>query len=377
MNQRIPVIDCTDLYHPHQDVGDNFDLVLPYALNEEIDLRAIVLDCTERFRQARTDHPNPHYRDEHGPRDPGFVSVLQLNYIFGRNVPAAVGPFLPLRSPDDASTDAPAFQQQGVELILRTLRESDVPVDIAIFCSSRAVTAAFNRDPELFRRKVRRIHLSAGGYPRGYLEWNVMLDPHAFVGLLRSGLPIDIYPCATHQGPFDLGTNNSFWSMPDLRWIENMEPSLRRYLGFALQRVARMDYLRAMEEDWPALSAPEAFRTLTGWEHKVWETAVWQNITGRKLVRRADGSCRILRLEELRADDGVVPEEMIPVDVKVSDDGHFDATPTSQPTAFRLYHRPDPAANQAALRDALPALYLSFRSRSSGHVGLQPTRAKP
>ena len=40
MNQRIPVIDCTDLYHPHQDVGDNFDLVLPYALNEEIDLRA-------------------------------------------------------------------------------------------------------------------------------------------------------------------------------------------------------------------------------------------------------------------------------------------------------------------------------------------------
>jgi hypothetical protein len=156
-----------------------------------------------------------------------------------------------------------------------------------------------------------------------------------------------------------------------------MEPSLRRYLGFALQRVARMDYLRAMEEDWPALSAPEAFRTLTGWEHKVWETAVWQNITGRKLVRRADGSCRILRLEELRADDCVVPEEMIPVDVKVSDDGHFDATPTSQPTAFRLYHRPDPAANQAALRDALPALYLSFRSRSCSHVGLQPTRTKP
>ena len=377
MNQRIPVIDCTDLYHPHQDVGDNFDLVLPYALNEEIDLRAVVLDCTERFRQARTDHPNPHYRDEHGPRDPGFVGVLQLNYIFGRDVPAGVGPFLPLRSPDDPATDAPAFQQQGVELILRTLRDADEPVDIAIFCSSRAVTAGFNRDPELFRQKVRRIHLSAGGHPRGYLEWNVMLDPHAFVGLLRSGLPIDIYPCATHQGPFDLGVSNSFWSMPDLRWIENMDPRLRRYLGFALQRVARMDYLRAMEEDWPALCSPEAFRTLTGWEHKVWETAVWQNITGRKLVRRADGSCRIVQPEELRADDYVVPEEMIPVDVKVSDDGHFDATPTNQPTAFRLYHRSDPAANQSALRDALPALYLSFRSHSCSDIDLQPISTKP
>jgi hypothetical protein len=149
--------------------------------------------------------------------------------------------------------------------------------------------------------------------------------------------------------------------MPDLCWIENMEPPLRRYLGFALQRVSRMDYLRAMDEDWPALSAPKAFHTLFGWEHKVWETAVWQNISGRKLVRRADGSSRIVRPEELRADDCVVPEELIPVDLTVSDDGHFDAKPTSQATPFRLYHRPDPAANQAALRDALPALYLSFR----------------
>jgi pyrimidine-specific ribonucleoside hydrolase len=125
-------------------------------------------------------------------------------------VPAGAGSFLPLRSPDDPAPDAPTFLQQGVELILRTLRESDQPLDIAIFCSSRAVTAAFNRDPELLRQKVRRIHLSAGGHPRGYLEWNVRLDPHAFVGLLHSGLPIDIYPCAAHQGPFDLGANNSF-----------------------------------------------------------------------------------------------------------------------------------------------------------------------
>jgi hypothetical protein len=150
--------------------------------------------------------------------------------------------------------------------------------------------------------------------------------------------------------------------MPDLRWIENMDPRLRRYPGFALQRVARMDYLRAMEEDWPVLSSPGAFPTLIGCEHKVWETAVWQNITGCKLVRRADGSWRIVRPEELRADDCVLPEKMIPVDVNVSDDGHFEATPTSQATAFRLYHRPDPAANQAALRDALPALYPPFRS---------------
>lgn len=358
----VPLLDVTDLYHPHQDFGDNFDLLLPFALADEIDLRGVVLDCTERFRQARTDHPNPHYRDEHGPRDPGFVPVWQLNYLFGRQVPAAVGPFQPLRDPTDTAADAPPFQQQGIDLILHTLRTATTPVDIAIFCSCRAVAAAYNREPALFHAQVRRIHLSVGACPAGYLEWNVMLDPHAFVRLLRSGLPLDLYPCATDQGPFSLGVHNSFWQLPDLKWLANMDAPLRRYLAFGLQRVARMDFLRAMDEDWPAMATPDAWRGLFGWEHKVWETAVWMGITGRHLVRRADGSARIIRSAELRADDQVVPNELQPVLLDVCDDGQFHAAPAASASPVRLYHRPDPAANEAALRDALPALYLSFRA---------------
>ena len=40
--KRVPVIDITDLYHPYQDPGDNFDLIAAYAL-PEIDLRAVIL----------------------------------------------------------------------------------------------------------------------------------------------------------------------------------------------------------------------------------------------------------------------------------------------------------------------------------------------
>ena len=29
---RVPLIDVTDLYHPHQDVGDNLDILAAYAL---------------------------------------------------------------------------------------------------------------------------------------------------------------------------------------------------------------------------------------------------------------------------------------------------------------------------------------------------------
>lgn len=321
----------------------------------------MVLDCTQRFREATADHQNPEYGDPHGPRDPGFVPVLQLNYLFGRNVPAAVGPFAPLRAPEDPACDAPAFQQQGIELILRTLREADGRVDIAVFGSCRAVTAAYNRDSDLFRRKLGRIHLSAGAYPAGYLEWNVMLDTHAFVRLLRSGLPMDLYPCATDNGPFSRGRHNSFWSMPDLEWLKGMDAALRRYLAFGLQRVTRMDFLRAMDEDWPGLTVAHAFRSLHGYEHKVWETAVWLGITGRRLVRRADGSARMVRPSEVRPDDHVLPNELRPVSVSVRDDGQILATPAAHPSSVRLYDRIDAHENEAALREALPALYLSFR----------------
>ena len=78
---RIPVIDVTDLYPPHQDVGDNFDLITAYAL-PELDLRAVVLDCTEPFRQPVAKDPGPGlFPDPNGPREPGFIPVLQLNYI--------------------------------------------------------------------------------------------------------------------------------------------------------------------------------------------------------------------------------------------------------------------------------------------------------
>jgi hypothetical protein len=288
--------------------------------------------------------------------------VHQLNYLFGRSVPAAVGPFTPLRSPSDTACDATAFQQQGVELILRTLADSERPVDIAVFGSCRAVAAALNRAPELFRRKLGRLHLCVGACPAGYLEWNVMLDPHAFVRLLRSGLPIDLYPCATEHGPFDLGPHNCFWQMDDLKWVMTMDPPLRRYLLFGLQRLVRMDYLRAMDEDWPAMSAPEACRGLFGWHHRVWETAVWLGVTGRKLARRADGSARIIRADELLPGDQELPNELQPVTLDVRDDGQFIASPAADHSLVRLYHRPDPRANESALREALPALYLSFRA---------------
>lgn len=120
---RVPIINVTDLYQPFQDPGDNFDLVAAYAL-PEVDLKAVILDAHGPFRKAVSDHPILHDSDKNGPRDPGFISVLQLNYIFNRNVPFAAGPFTMMESPEDKMLDVPGFQQQGVDLILKVLEKA-------------------------------------------------------------------------------------------------------------------------------------------------------------------------------------------------------------------------------------------------------------
>jgi hypothetical protein len=369
MPTRIPLIDVTDLYHPHQDVGDNFDILAAYAL-PEMDLRAIILDCTEPFRQPVAKNPGPGlFPDASGPREPGFIPVLQLNYIFGRNIPCATCPFTRMKSVGDKMLDAPPFQQQGIELILKTLRESANPVHIVSFGSARAIAAAYNRDPALFKNKLARLHLCAGGSSPpapNYIEWNVALDPLAIVCLLRSELSIAIYPDAANNsdekgrgvmGPaFSYDEHNTYYKLPNLRFIARMDPPLRRYLEYAFSRSSRMDFLRATEVDGPPLAEKILAR-----EHNVWETAVWICLSGRRLVKRADGSHRIVRPADVLPTDTVLPNELLPCEVKVQDNGIYEIRETRPPANCSVYYRGDPRKNENALREALPALYLSFR----------------
>lgn len=341
----MPLIDTTDLYHPHQDVGDNFDIVAAYAL-PEIDLKAVILDATEKYRREG--------------RDAGFIPVLQLNSIFGRRVPCATAPYSAMLSPEDKMLDAPAFQQAGIELLLDTIRQSAEPVDVTVFGSARAVAVAYNREPDLLRRGVRRIHLCAGASSPDFLEWNVVLDPHAVVRLLRSDLPIAIYPCATREGPFAYGPHNCFWKLPNLAFAAQMQPALRAYLAYAFSRSTRSDFLRYLEEEPPA----GLIQAIAASAHNVWETCVWMQISGRRLVRRADRSCRIVPAAEVRATDTVLPNELRPCTVQVRDNGGFGFTLTDRPTNFLIYDRGEAKENEGALQEALPALYLSFRGQA-------------
>ncbi len=360
---RVPVVDITDLYHPPQDPGDNLDLIAAYAL-PEVDLRAVVLDVTQRYRRPYQAPDGGLYSDPLGGRDPGFIPVWQLNWIFNRQVPCAAAPFEPMRGPEDRMEDAPPFQQAGISLLLDTLRQSPEPVEIVSFGSARPLAVALNREPELLREKTRRVRLCAGAAPAGYLEWNVQLDVHAFVRVLQSDLPLALYPCATETDVFVLGPHNTYWLLPDLSLIRRVAPQLRRYIAYAFERSSRVDFLAAMEDE----PSGEAVDRIAALPHNVWETDVWMHTAGRRLVRRAGGEHRILPPASVLDTDTDLTPEIRPCRIDVRPDGHFDFTLSDSPERAGIFHRPDPPAHQRALIEALPELYASF-SVNTPHAG--------
>jgi len=314
----------------------------------------VILDVTQRFRQPVAESETPEFRDPTGPRDPGFIPVIQLNCIFGRNVPCAAGPFSSMTSPQDKMLSAPAFQQLGVQLILDTLQRSDQKIDVLSFGSARPIAVAFNRAPDLLRQKVRCVHLCAGASSPDFLEWNVQLDPHAMVCLLRCDLPVPSTPAQPRTGPSPSVVTTATGSSRTSVSARNASATAG-LPAFAFSRSTRM--ISCDTSMWTALGV---MNEIAKRPHNVWETAVWMQVADLRLVRRADGACRIIPANEVKPADTVLPNELRPCTVKVSDKGLFGFELTEKPTKFRIYDRGDPVENERALRQALPVFYQSF-----------------
>lgn len=354
---KVPVILISDLYYPAQDIGDNVDLLTPYAL-EQIDLKAIVMDITRS-----------HMKEDGILRDPGYIPVRQLNYIFGKDIPCAAAPYDSLSSPEDNKEDAPAFQQKGIELLLRTIEEADRPVHIVSTGSLRPLAIALNRRPDLMLSdKVAAVHISAGSSSEHFLEWNIALDTLAAARVLRSGMKIILYPCATENGPFDKGVNNSFWALWNLDWILDMPDSrMRNYLVYNILRKAdRPDFLSYLEDPLPESDATalRAFRSDrfygSGGAHYVWETAVWLHLASLVLVER-DGRGLIIPEKEVLASDLVSPDQLWPVKLNVADNGLFSFERCEGGSPILLYFRAEPWKQEELLNQAFPLWYKSFK----------------
>ena len=87
----VPVIYSTDLYHPHDDPDDHYDLATLFAL-PELDVKGIVIDMSN-IGEVRS-------HQKLGKR-PGLVAVQQIMHLTGRKVPVACGLSTAMTSLDD------------------------------------------------------------------------------------------------------------------------------------------------------------------------------------------------------------------------------------------------------------------------------------
>ena len=358
---KVPVIMITDLYFPGVDVDDNIDILVPFAM-DGIDLKGVVYDMTQEHRNSLfcnftddAEYSNSICRS----RDPGFIPIAQLNYIYDKQVPSGCSPFRHMTSPEDKVEDVPAFQEQGIDLMLDILEKAQEPVHIVTTGSLRPVAIAYNRRPDLMcSDKVAAIHVAAGASndANAYVEWNIMLDTLAAARVFRSPMKLALYPCATEKNAMDLGENNAFWMLRNSDFVLDMDPMLRNFLAFNMLSVSdRPDYLNYLEQDLPEreVNAMKMFQ-----QKGMWTTSIWQQILGLKLVKHPDGSCDLSANPS--SDDVIYEEGLRDVTLQVNDNGTFNFAYSDQPTGKKIYFRKDAKLNEDMLNDAFPRWYKTF-----------------
>jgi hypothetical protein len=334
---RTPVIYGTDLFHPHEDPDDHFDLATLFAL-PELEVRAILLDQGDRQLKR-----------------PGAIPLRQMARLTGRQTPSAIGLGRKLAGPSDDGRAEPAQFQAAVELLLKVLRESPDPVTVIMAGSVRDVCAAWNRQPALLRQKVGRLYLNIGAAIDGTREYNVDLDPMAYCGLLRSGLPIYLCFCMPMDSKAPEAAYSTFWRFRQSEVLETAPTGLQNFFVYALQRPAPAD-----------LDPIEALKAnLRPWRPLVWEmdrnmwcTAPFLHAAGRS-VRKANGVWTAAPALEPGA-----PSEplftFVPARVEVDEAGRTKKFLDAPDPNVQLFKVVAPGSYGEALRDCLRGLLRSF-----------------
>lgn len=221
----VPVLHETDLFRPHEDPDDHWDLACQFALARRgfIDLKGVLIDFP----------PNPGYGD------PDIAAVHQMNYITGLSVPVGVG----------QESAQEQREGSGVHLLKRILEEAQTPVVLHIVGSSRDIALCGRRYPELFREKVRAIYLNAGSGVNGqYLEYNVELDIPSYSAIFDLPCPVYWMPCFHEVAPeMKVGEYGTFFRFLQGDLWKNYKPEVQNYFVGVLSKRQDGRWLQALQ----------------------------------------------------------------------------------------------------------------------------------
>ncbi len=350
----IPIIHTSDLFHPPYDPDDQVDLGCLYAL-PELDVLAIIIDY-------HRDNSDLHMYE------PAFGMITQLNWMTGKAVPAAVGPNTKLRTPEDDGEHFSLRNQAGIKLLIDKLKSVNEPVYISIVGSSRTVAAAFNREPELFRKKVRAILLVAGYDIRekgDKLDTNSNFDPNAFVAIMRSGLPIRWFPPGAWgkmlggADIYDLDAvakvrapHAAKFIVPHTTLFDQLPKMVHAWLMYGFTGNQRGDIIRTLHEEW---YAGMWWGVVKGGLRPLSSIPAIVMAAERKLVRTDEG-WRFVPQDSVPEGAECLKLDFIPVEVQVDDDAHTSWKIVKESNILLFDREPDQGLYNKAMGEGVNGL---------------------
>jgi hypothetical protein len=306
----VPFIHATDLFHPHADPDDHYDLATVFSLVVQglYDVRAIVIDFPPAGRTG----------------DPDVMGVAQLNYLTGLSVPVWIGNRNVMKSRNDTQPDANMEDHQAVNRIVEALKQSKEPVVINIVGSATDVAVASKKEPGVFKEKCKAIYLNAGSAfvnEKKELEYNVKLDPVSYSAIFDVPCPLYWLPCwhVTEDGA--RGEHGSYYKFLQGDVFPKISKRLLNYLLFMLSRDTSSRWLRALESE----PDQELLKKFSALERAMWCTAGFFHAAG--LYVDTQGNMKT-------NSDGMKDPLFVfePVEVLCDDRGYTAWQKTSKPT---------------------------------------------
>jgi hypothetical protein len=342
--QKVPVLHVTDLFRPHNDPDDHWDLACVYALAHQgdIDLKGVLID-----------YPPTNRND----RNPDIMAVAQMNLICNLFVPISVGSPHPLKSRNDTQTYASDADHNGVEMILNTLRQSPDPIVINILGSSRDVAIAGKKNPDLFKTKCKAIYLNAGTGspnmgPESRLEYNVTLGALAYAAIFDLPCPVYWMPCfedMENRRKQSIRAYGTHYEFQQDQILPHLSQSVQNYFAYMFGRYTDHNWLCY-------LKGPKDQALLTqvgGMIRHMWCTAGFFHSAGYTIS--TDG--KILPLDK-KLDQPVFTFD--PISVRCAGNGVTQWTPDNGSKRRFIFHVRDLDYYQSAMRTAMKSLLMTL-----------------
>ncbi len=338
----VPVVHVTDLYRPHEDPDDHWDLASLYALAQagEVELRGVMIDYPPKGKAM----------------DPDVMAVAQMNFLTGQAVPVWTG----------APAGAQGGALSGARRLHEVLRRSKKRVAVHVVGSSRDVAAAAKMEPRLFAEKCAGVYLNAGSGTQDRakaadLEYNVKLDPASYAAMFELPCPLYWMPCFEHaKGPFRVAEWGTYYSFRHENVLPALSPRVQNYFGMMYRHgqaaktgetesAGAWNWLRGLEAPVDA----EQMAALGPASRAMWCTAGFLHAAGKTVTRGGEIVARGATAEPVFTFD--------PIRVRCGANGVTEWAADAKARQRWIFHVRDVERYAAAMGAALRTLLSGLR----------------